>query len=179
MGSLISGLPAHILGLRGGGGGQSGAETPQVASGLERSVPPYFTLATLPAPDLGMFLPFAGWSWAIEDSVCGRKAVSMFSFLLWFLWPPSAQLQYLSPAQPGSSPQDGSDGAADATEPHCVFRAHPPACPHPHSPALFPQGTVVLMHLAHSATWALAPTSGGRAVPPSPHVCTEPVGGTT
>lgn len=80
---------------------------------------------------LGMSLPFAGWSWVLTSSVCGRKAVSMCSvsatgLLATFLPTPIPQPQ-LSLVLALRTALMGQLTPLSCT----VFRAHPDICPQP------------------------------------------------
>lgn len=116
---------------------------------------------------LGMSLPFAGWSWVLTSSVCGRKAVSMCSvsatgLLATFLPTPIPQPQ-LSLVLALRTALMGQLTPLSCT----VFRAHPDICPQPPTHTLFHQHTAVPLRLVPRGSWPLTPHSGGRA---SPHV---------
>lgn len=120
---------------------------------------------------LGMSLPFAGWSWVLTSSVCGRKAVSMCSvsatgLLATFLPTPIPQPQ-LSLVLALRTALMGQLTPLSCT----VFRAHPDICPQPpHTHAVPPtHGSAA----APCSPWLLAPHSPPRrpGQPACPRVC--------
>lgn len=113
-------------------------------------------LLTSPLPPLqlqilGMFLPFARWSWVIRNSVCGRRAVSMCSFSAAFLptpIPPDPQLSLVPALR--TAPM-GLQTQLSCT----VFRTHPDICS-PHT-------------RTHSSTSARQCRCASLPVAPAPH----------
>lgn len=147
--------------------GQNRAETLQVASGLEQSVPPYFTPGH----------PFSSKSWECpyplqdgagssrtqfvggKQSACAPSLPGTSGHL-----PPNPDTS--APAQPASSPQDGSDGAADATELPCLQgtprHLFPP--PHTHPSTSAQQCRCTLLPVARG------PSLPSQEARPSPHL---------